>query len=58
MPLWSWSGIFIQMKNHYVFYEEPIVEAIDIKVEQGFAASPGNEGVGENEGNGGFEFYQ
>lgn len=42
------------MKNNVVFYEHPIVDVVEFEVERGFAASPGNEGMYEEEGNGSF----
>lgn len=35
-------------------YNSPELEIIEISVEKGFASSPGNEGVGEEEGEGSF----
>ena len=37
-----------------VDYVSPEVEIMEILVEKGFASSPGNEGVGEEDGNGNF----
>jgi hypothetical protein len=36
------------------FYETPLSETIDMEAEGILCASPGNESIGEEEGNGGF----
>lgn len=39
-----------------LLYQSPVSEVLEIETEGLLCTSPGNEGVGENEGNGGFEY--
>ena len=42
------------MKIKEIIYETPSMEVYDVLVEGVLCSSPGNEGVGEEFGNGGF----
>ena len=42
------------MKIKETIYETPSTEVYDVLVEGVLCSSPGNEGVGEEDGNGGF----